>query len=440
MSKLGMWERASKMAAQTPADRNRYVDLLRALSISAVVLGHWIMAAPQVDNGVAKLHHLLDVQAMSHWLTWVFQVMPIFFFVGGFSNGVSWDGAQKKRLPYSSWIEARMRRLLGPVVPLVVLWIGLGMLGWFTGIPAENIRIGSQIALVPVWFLAIYFIIVLLVPLTRKAWHQFGMLSVFVPILLAVVGDYLFLYTSMQWFGWFNYFFVWGAVHQLGYAWQKGHLNGVLKLLMLGIFSLGVLIAFTVYGPYPISLVGVPSQDFSNTTPPKLPLLALGLAQIGFLLTIEGPVRRWLARGRVWTATVLLNGLIMPIFLWHSTVMMLVLGTCIWLFPNLLFAEPGTSLWWSLRPLWVLGFLTILLTVLPLFLRLEKALTADIRHDTSTLRLFLAALLMCGGLAVLAGTGITGNGAFGLNWYFCLMPVLGGFIALFRTPKFFHRG
>jgi hypothetical protein len=439
MSNKGMWARASEIAAQTPEDRNRYVDLLRALSISAVVLGHWIMAAPFVDNGVTKLHHLLDVQAMSHWLTWVFQVMPIFFFVGGFSNGVSWDGAQKKQLPYSSWIEARMRRLLGPVVPLVVLWIALGMLGSVTGIPTENIRIGSQIALVPVWFLAIYFIIVLLVPLTRRAWYRFGMLSIFVPILLAVVGDYFFMNTSMQWFGWFNYLFVWGAVHQLGYAWQQGHLSGALKLFILGVCSLGILIAFTVYGPYPISLVGVPSQDFSNTTPPKLPLLALGLTQIGFLLAIEGPVRRWLAHGRVWTATVLLNGLIMPIFLWHSTVMMLVLGCVIWLFPDLLFAQPGTGLWWSLRPIWILSFLAILLTVLPLFLRLEKTLTAVIRYDASTLRLFLAALLMCGGLAVLAGPGITGNGAFGLNWYFCLMPVVGGFIALFRTPKFFRK-
>ncbi|MFT6724764.1 MAG: hypothetical protein ACJARN_001631, partial [Arenicella sp.] len=44
--KLGIWARAAKVAEQTPADRNRYVDLLRALSISAVVLGHWIIAAP----------------------------------------------------------------------------------------------------------------------------------------------------------------------------------------------------------------------------------------------------------------------------------------------------------------------------------------------------------------------------------------------------------
>ena len=52
MQKKGMWARATEMAEQTPAQRNRYVDLLRALSIAAVVLGHWIMAAPYFQAGV----------------------------------------------------------------------------------------------------------------------------------------------------------------------------------------------------------------------------------------------------------------------------------------------------------------------------------------------------------------------------------------------------
>jgi len=122
-----MWARAAQMAEQTPAERNRYVDLLRALSISAVVLGHWIMAAPFFQAGVPSMDHLLQIQPWSRWLTWIFQVMPVFFFVGGFSNGVSWDGAQKKNQSYSFWLESRMRRLLGPVIPLIVLWGVLGV-------------------------------------------------------------------------------------------------------------------------------------------------------------------------------------------------------------------------------------------------------------------------------------------------------------------------
>ena len=164
MQQTAMWKRAAEMAAQTPADRNRYVDLLRALSIGAVVLGHWIMAAPYFLNGVPSMDHLLEIQPWSRWLTWLFQVMPVFFFVGGYSNGVSWDGSQAKQLNYATWLESRMRRLLGPVIPLVVLWAVLGVVGYWLQVHPAFVQIGSQVSLVPVWFLAIYFVIVMLVP------------------------------------------------------------------------------------------------------------------------------------------------------------------------------------------------------------------------------------------------------------------------------------
>ena len=37
------------MAMQAPPTRNRYVDFLRALSILAVVVGHWLVAAPDMQ-------------------------------------------------------------------------------------------------------------------------------------------------------------------------------------------------------------------------------------------------------------------------------------------------------------------------------------------------------------------------------------------------------
>ena len=222
----------------------------------------------------------------------------------------------------------------------------------------------------------------------------------------------------------------------MGYAWQQQRLGGGIKCFLLGVCGLIALVLLTQYGPYPTSLVGVPSQEISNTTPPKITLLALGMAQIGFLLSIEALMRRWLARGRVWTATVLVNGLIMPVFLWHSTVMMGLIGLCFWLLPMVLAAVPGSVEWWSLRPVWVLAFMLTMLVLLPLFLKLERSLTSTPRTAVSGIRLALASVAMSGGLALLAANGITGDGPFGLNWLACLLPVAGGFIALFRTPKF----
>lgn len=435
MQKKGMWTRAAEMAELTPPDRNKYVDLLRALSISAVVLGHWIMAAPYLQSGVPQMDHLLDIQPWSRWLTWLFQVMPVFFFVGGFSNGVSWDGIQRRGSTYAAWLESRLRRLLGPVIPLVCFWCVIGAMGFIGGLHSDMIRLGSQIALVPVWFLAIYFVIVMLVPWTRAAWHRFGYASVLLPGVLAIVADWVFINTDHQWLGWFNYFLIWGAVHQLGYAWQAGRLGGLPNSLMLAVVGGVGLVLLTVFGPYPISLVGVPSQEFSNTTPPKLPLLALGITQIGLLLAVEKPARRCLARSRAWTATVLVNGLIMPVFLWHSTVMILLIaGLFLW-FPSILLTAPGSVEWWSLRPIWVVTYLAIMVPCLPLFLKLEKlAITSDQSH-TSTPVLILGALAICGGLALLANGGVVGGGPFGINWLACLLPVTGALLISFYSRR-----
>ena len=425
MSNSKMWLRAQEAAAQTPVERNRYVDLLRALSIAVVVLGHWIMAAPAWIDETMHLEHLLAVQPWSRWLTWIFQVMPVFFFVGGFSNGVSWDGAHNKGQSYANWLEARLRRLLGPTIPLILLWFCLGVFAHVLEINSTVLKYGSQISLVPVWFLAIYFFIVMLVPLTRMLWHRFGFYSVAVPILLAAVGDWLFFNSTLQWLGWFNFLFLWGAVHQLGYAWQEKRLENATSLVVMVLVALVALIVLTQFGPYPTSLVGHPDQLVSNNTPPKLPLVALGLSQIGLLLMLEKPIRRWLAKPKVWTSTVLINGLIMPIFLWHSTVMMLIVGAGFWLWPEVFITQIGTADWWAVKPLWIVFYFAVLMAMLPLFMKLEQLVSAKPQGKSFVGIVVPAGVLLCCGLALLAKGGVVGAGILGLNWWAVGLPVIG---------------
>ncbi|MFZ1567033.1 acyltransferase family protein, partial [Sphingorhabdus sp.] len=99
MAKKTLWSRARDMAEKAPPERNRYVDFLRALSIMAVVVGHWLVAAPYMQDGAVVGGHLLGIIPWTQWLTWGFQVMPLFFLVGGFSNGMSWAATQRKACP-----------------------------------------------------------------------------------------------------------------------------------------------------------------------------------------------------------------------------------------------------------------------------------------------------------------------------------------------------
>ena len=136
--KVSVWSRARDMAERTPETRNRYVDFLRAASITIVVLGHWLIAAPFVEDGRLRLDDMLHIAPWSQWLTWVCQVMPLFFIVGGYSNGVSWDSACKAGRSYSLWLAPRLKRLVGPVAPLVIVWSVLAMIAHRFGVHPES--------------------------------------------------------------------------------------------------------------------------------------------------------------------------------------------------------------------------------------------------------------------------------------------------------------
>lgn len=72
------------LARATPATRDRYVDLLRAFSIVAVVVGHWSIALIHWEDGRIFVQNAVGHQSGLWIATWVLQVMPLFFFVGGF--------------------------------------------------------------------------------------------------------------------------------------------------------------------------------------------------------------------------------------------------------------------------------------------------------------------------------------------------------------------
>ena len=75
--------RTREMARQTPESRNRYVDFLRAASIMVVVFGHWLMAGAYFGADGLEVFNLLTENRRVHYLTWILQVMPIFFLVRG---------------------------------------------------------------------------------------------------------------------------------------------------------------------------------------------------------------------------------------------------------------------------------------------------------------------------------------------------------------------
>lgn len=431
-----LWSRAAAAAAKTPKTRNRYVDFLRALSILAVISGHWLVTTAYFSNGELTLGNMLEVQEWTKWLTWGFQVMPIFFFVGGYANGVSWNAAMRDGRSYKEWLKARLERLIGPVLPLLVVWALISAFAPGLGVSPEVLSNASQMAIVPAWFLAVYVVVVVLAPVTYGAWKRFGFGSFWALVALAAVDDVLFFATGIEAIGYLNFVFVWFAVHQLGYAWRDGHLEGLRKTLLWGLGGLALLIALVTVEqlPYPVNMAGDTGGDVSNSFPPKLPMLALGLAQCGLLLSVEGPMRRWLTRGRPWTATLLVNGMIMTIYLWHFTASTLVIGLA-WRLANEgitlgsvgLTVDPASGAWWASRPFWLVLYLAVLLILVPVFARFERSSAGA--QPAAAWRQIVGAAMMCVGIALLAKDGIVFEGWLDLRTWVFLLPIVGAGVA-----------
>ncbi|MFD9279989.1 acyltransferase [Streptomyces mirabilis] len=368
---------AHALAAATPASRDKYVDLLRVASLGTVVLGHWLMAAVSVrGDGRAEVGNLLAVEPRLQLLTWALQVMPVFFFVGGFSHALSYRSLRRRAgehgengggALYSVFLRARLQRLLRPTVVFIGVWGALALALQLAGREGGLLDVSLRLVAQPLWFIGIYLAMVAFTPPLlrlheRYGWGAFGGL-----VAAAGLVDVLRFGFGVPYVEFLNFAFVWLAVHQLGFLRADGKLRRPYLLAGAGLAGVVLLVA---YGPYPLSMVGMPGEKISNMAPPTFALLCHGLWLVGGVESLRGPARRWLRRPRVWRAVVAANGVSMTAFLWHLTAMLGVYGALLALGVRL--PEPATGAWWAQVPVRVVvagGVTALLVTV---FRRFEQ--------------------------------------------------------------------
>jgi hypothetical protein len=409
-----VWQRTVARARGTAETRNRYADLLRAASIAMVVIGHWLTAAPAGSGVQFTLSDILHVAPWTQWLTWIFQVMPLFFAVGGYANAASWEHARSNGTGYGSWLSERLQRLVRPVVPFVLFWCGLGLSARWLGVSRDIVRRGSEAAFVPTWFLAVYVIVVVLAPPMYRVWRRFGMTSFWALVMGAAVVDVLARATGVEAVRWANYAFVWLAIHQLGFAWRNGMFAQPHRAVAFALGGLAALLVLVGLASYPVSMVTVPGERAANSAPPTLALLALGVTHVGIALAIERPARKLLEDASAWIVVVFVNGVIMTIFLWHATVMVLLLDVGRMAAAIGVRFMPNTPIWWVTRIPWILLLASVLAGFVAVFGGVE---VRRVRSGTPlpAWRSVAGAIALCVGLATLAAGGIGGEGALGIR-------------------------
>ena len=313
---------ADAISAATPPSRNRAIDAYRAVAMVAVALGHWLASDVRTANGRLVGSNALDRAPQLHLLTWVFQVMPLFFCIGGYANAASLDAHRRAGRADSPWVRARLVRLSTPSSWLAGTWLAVLFVATVLG-ASSVARTALAVAAIPLWFLANYVIDTALAPRTLTLFRRHGM-RVVVPLLVAFSCGEVARFFDVRFVPQVNIVIGWLLFQILGFAWKDGRLPAPRRLLTVGAGAWVVAGSLVAFGPWPLAMVSVPGAQFANTWPPSLALLFYGLGSCSFAIAAAPAVDRFLRRSiRMWSVVVAANTMTMTSYLWHFTALAL---------------------------------------------------------------------------------------------------------------------
>lgn len=305
-------------------DRDRALDAVKALALLVVIAGHSLAWHVRPDGTAVNV--LEDADGLIV-LTWLFQVLPLFFAAGAVSNATSLT-----RHGPREYLKARGTRLLAPVAVYATFWTVLLL-------PVGATPIGRFLAQL-LWFAGVYLLVAAAAVVTRS-WPVWAL----APWLLLIVGGDAIRLTPWSGLGWLNMLLVWGWLHQCGYHLPR--LQGDRRAIPAGLalIALSVAVAFT--GPYSVSLIsvnGVPG--LSNLAPPSVVLALFGAGQILLVAGLWPQLQGLLARDRLWVAVALMGARGMGMYLWHIPLVGVAAATAMALGFH---AAPLSAAWWAVH-------------------------------------------------------------------------------------------
>jgi hypothetical protein len=367
----GLNRQLDSLVAGTPPERDRYIDFLRVFAIGVVVIWHWALSVLYWSGDRWVMPNPIHAVPGSWLATWLLQIVTVFFIVGGYANGAAWWAAQRDGRGLAGYYSARMRRLLIPIGVFLACWAGFEVVAHLLLPGYPGVLNYAIILFTPLWFIAAYVWVVALVPLTatahaRSRWLSLGLLAA-----VLVAADAGRFGAGIEWLGWLNTALVWVFIHQLGYFYRDGTLDrwgrsGAVALVAAGGLLLVVL---TSLAAYPRSMVATVGQEHSNLLPTTVPIAVMSVLQLGVIMLVRAPVTRWLRRPTAWKTVVAANSVVLTVFLWHMTALLVVLALLRAVDVRLQ-TEP-TAAWWLQRPLWVLAPAVVLAVLVAAFGRFE---------------------------------------------------------------------
>ena len=312
MSKATLFPSPAEVETRTPEGRDRAIDVIRITALIGVVFGHTIMATSIIRDDVFIWSNLLTESMVLQALTWIFQIMPLFFFAGVAASVQSWGPGDS----WGNWLMRRCTRLYRPVFYYLAFW-GVTLTVLHLLLPINVYRPVAGISTQLLWFLGAYVLVLAAVPLLARI-KTTGQLVITVAAAYAVAAfvDAVRINTEVPpVFGYLN-LSMWLIPGMFGVAYRRKLLAPTLALI-LGVVMFAVNVGLVAVGPYELSLVGIETQQLKNMSPPSLLLAGHAIMMCALTIAVAPAISRWAQRPRVWWLTVIGNSGAMTLYLWH---------------------------------------------------------------------------------------------------------------------------
>ena len=322
--------------------RDLTLDLARVFAVMLVVVIHLLEVGVGTGPHGLTITRPLEHQPWFNAVTWVLQIMPLFFVVGGFASLTAWRSLTRRGGGAADYVTTRVLRLAQPAFPLFVFYVVV--VGAATLIGVDPKLLGPVVlgAGSPLWFLAAYGLCQALVPFAVH-WHLRAPKRTLLVLLAgAIIVDVARYSTGIEALGLVNLLFVWVLIQQFGFWYADGWFDrrAWWQLVLIALVSWATLFPMTIWGPYSPDML-------TNLNPPTVPLIALGLSQ-ACVLRLLRPALATLMRTRGARAAVFVIGKrLMTIYLWHLPIIIILAGAAL-LIPGAS-PEPGSAAWWWSR-------------------------------------------------------------------------------------------
>ncbi|GAA5154501.1 hypothetical protein GCM10025768_25780 [Microbacterium pseudoresistens] len=367
-----------------PADRDLTLDLVRVVCVVLVVFAHILFSGVgKGPDGALVIERTVEGEGWFNAASWIANIMPLFFVVGGFAACAGWRSAQRRGEDEDHFVRLRLVRLARPALPVFVFFtvvLGAVRLSGLAPELVETVAIGVGS---PLWFLAAYLLAQALAPWMIRLHARVGLwapLALFAGAVLvdtlrfSVVGGLLAVQPiefgkyglGQELFGVPNVLFVWLFAQQVGFFLYDGWFRRRRIWQLLALIVAGYLLVWGF-----VSLGGYSWNMLTNQWPPTAPLAVLAVVQAAGLTLLHRPLTAIMRTRAAQGFVFLIGSRLMTVYLWHLPMVMVLIG--IELLLPIPMPAPGSAVWWWTRVPFLLLVLAAVWLLSLWLVRFEKA-------------------------------------------------------------------